>query len=389
MFSFFKKKDQDSSESGARTSRPGEQSAVSSSAAEASLFSNDSNSLSGIEVSNGESSLSAAEEQAVILHANGDCPGAIAALLSDLPRIKGARHVETWLMLFELYRQAHDRAAFEALGLEFVVEFEKTPPIWREQVTPPKKNANTVSNTCSFGTKLTAETATKELERFRAATSKIEPLRLDFGKVKEMDSFAAVELLAIWQLTKRLATPVQVLGSTAFIKLITDKIQAGRNIPAEAPLWLLLMEVYQSLGQLEEFENIAIEYAITYEVSPPSWDARLAPKNVPVKHAKEAVTQTKPTEEDGLVLHGTIASQHQQGMVEIREYGAQCGDKIELDFEYVDRVDFESAGQLLNLFIMYQQQGKSIRLVHVNELVLGLLRIMSVTELATVERGKA
>ncbi|SFO01428.1 Anti-anti-sigma regulatory factor (antagonist of anti-sigma factor) [Formivibrio citricus] len=390
MFSFFKKKDQDSPESGTHVSRPGEQPAAPAPAAEPPSFGNEGNGFSGIEVSNSESSLSGAEEQAVILHANGDCAGAIVALQGDLPRIKGQRHPETWLMLFELFQQTHDRAAFEALGLEFVVEFEKTPPIWREQSFQPKKEAPLPGNTCSFGSKLTAETAARELERFRAATSKIEPLRLDFGKVRELDSSATVELLAIWQLTKRFATPVQVLGAATFVKLISEKIQTGRNIPAEAPFWLLLMEVHQSLGQLEEFENLAIEYAITYEVSPPSWDPRLVPKTLPVKLAREeAATPSKPTGEGGsLALHGAITSQHSQSLAEIREYAARSGSKIVIDFEQVDRIDFESAGQLLNLFMACLQQGKNVHLVHVNELVLGLLRIMSVTELVTIERNR-
>ena len=389
MFSFFKKKDQELQTSASRVAHPGEHTAAQKTAAEMPVFGRDDNSLLGIEVSNGQSSLSAAEEQAVILHANGDCAGALEALLGELPQIKGLRNLEFWLMLFELYQQTCNRAAFESLGMEFVAEFEKTPPIWREQTSAPGKRAQTGENTCSFGARLTAEAASGELERFRAVVNQPELLRLDFGKVAEIDLFAVIELLGLWQLTKRHAKPLQILGASAFIQLVSGKIQTGRNIPAEAPFWLLLMEIYQSLGQLEAFENLAIEYAITFEVSPPSWDVRLAPKTPPSKVDIEETSQTMPAEVDELVLHGAIASGHSQGLSEIRDYLDQCGGKAVLNFQHVDRVDFESAGQFLNVFMAGLQQGKSIRLVQVNELVLGLLCIMGVTELVTVERRKA
>lgn len=343
--------------------------------------------LSGIEVSNSESTLSPVEEQAVILHSNAETSAAIAVLQADLPNLKGQRRLESWLMLFELFQQANNRPAFEALGLDYVIEFEKTPPIWRTPSQPTLRGA-VGGNVCALSSRLVAETVNREMERLQLALGKGEPVRLDLGKVREIDSIAAVEFLAAWQSSKRLSTPLAVLGAASFVKMLSEKIQTGRNVPAEAPFWLLLMEVHQAAGQLQEFEDLAVEYAITYEVSPPSWDVRLAPKE-PDAADKSVPEAHNSAAEGGLSLHGAIVSQNAQALVEIRDYLAHGNGEAVLDFLDVERVDFETAGQLLNLFMTCLQQGKLVRLVQVNELVFGLLRIMGVTELVTVERRKS
>lgn len=396
MFSFFKKKDSDA-DTGEQTTPIALRSATPSTAQTAArasepivqLADDDRDGFSGIEVSVGDSLLSPAEEQAAILHANGSTASAIPILQAELPEVRGQRRLETWLMLFELYQQKGDRIAFESLGLDFVVEFEKTPPIWLARKASPVKPAQPSGNNCLFGAKLTDETLAKELAGFRAAATRIDALKLDFSRVKEIDSIAAAEVLSIWQIAKKVSAQRQVLGGVPFAQLLSTKIETGRRIPAEAPFWLLLIELQQALGLHEEFENLAVEYAITYEVSPPSWDARFAPK--PADKAAAAAENARAVTQasrEGLLLTGEISSQHPQGMAEIREYAQRNSNEILLDFEFVDRVDFESAGQFLNLFMDFLQQGRKVRIVNANELVLALLRLMGIAELVMVERRK-
>lgn len=344
---------------------------------------------SGIEVSNGDSQLTPSEEQAAILHANGESAAAVPVLQAEIQEIRGQRRIECWLMLFELYQQLGDRTSFDGLGLDYVVEFEKTPPIWRENKTAPAKKAQASGNNCIFGASLTADTIDKELKLFRMSATKAEPLRLDFSKTKAIDSIAAAEILAVWQQAKKLATSRQVLGGTSFTQLLLGKIETGRPIPAEAPFWLLLIDLYQALGRQEDFDNLAIDYAITYEVSPPSWDARFAPKPADKTAMEAELATTDNSHHDGLQLAGDITAQHPQSMAEIREYAQRASVEVVLDFESVKRVDFESAGQFLNIFMDCLQHDRKVRIVRVNELVYALLRLMGVSELVAVERRKA
>lgn len=393
VFSFFRKKDSDPDTGmrvpGAGTAQPAKTGAGSA-GPDSFLPDHDTDGFSsGIEVSNGDSQLSPAEEQAAILHANNESAAAVPVLQAEILEVRGQRRIETWLMLFELHQQLGDRASFENLGLDYVVEFEKTPPIWRENKALPAKKAQVSGSNCIFGTLLTAETIEKELKMLRGAAAKAEPLRLDFSKTKDIDSLAAAEILAVWQQAKKMTSSRQVLGGTSFSQLLQGKIETGRAIPAEAPFWLLLIDLYQALGRQEDFDNLAIDYAITFEVSPPSWDARLAPKpaDKSAMEAEQAVTDN--SHHEGLQLTGEITAKYPQGLNEIREYSQRGSGEIVLDFEAVKRVDFESAGQFLNIFMDSLQHDHRVRIVRVNELVYAMLRLMGVSELVSVERRKA
>ena len=214
-----------------KPAEPVASSAVVQAAEDMSLAAAHHDGLSGIEVSAGDSQLSAAEEQVAIMHANQETAEAIPVMQEELAQVRGKHRLETWLMLFELYQQTGERAAYDALGLEFVVEFEKTPPIWRQQGKTPAKAAPVSVNQCIFGAKLTAATLDKELAKFRTAVTQIDALRLDFSKVKEIDFSAAAEMLSIWQMAKKVPAQRLILGSANIVKLLSSMIETGRNVP--------------------------------------------------------------------------------------------------------------------------------------------------------------
>lgn len=352
------------------------------------VFADEGHPAGGIEVHSGDDLLSAAEEQAVILHANGASQEAVPVLQAELNAIRGQQRQETWLMLFELHQQLGDQAAHEALGLEYVVEFEKTPPIWHASRAHQARCDQVVGNTCTLAAVLTAATVDNALLGLRRAVEQPDTMRLDFSRVREIDALAAAEILAIWHGSRKIAAPCQVLGSNTFAGVLSEKIKTGRRIPAEAPFWLLLMELHQASGQLEAFENLAVEYAITFEVSPPSWDARLAPK----KEIPEAAVAVMPVSEilhEGFCPQGNITSAQPSVLAEIRHHAQKSVATLVLDFDAVDCIDFESAGLLLNLFLEMLQSGRSIRIIHVNELVFALLQLMGIAEFASIERRKS
>lgn len=124
-FSFFRKKE---TEAEARPAMPGAPAAVESPPSKPVFADEGHQATAGIEVVNGGDVLTPAEEQAAILHANGASEEALAVLRPELERIRGQHQQQTWLMLFELQQQLGKQADYEALGLEYVLEFEKTPP---------------------------------------------------------------------------------------------------------------------------------------------------------------------------------------------------------------------------------------------------------------------
>lgn len=381
-FPFFKKKETDTATRTA-SSGPAQGAPVAP-----AVFTDETGLAGGIEVHSSGELLSAAEEQAAILHANGASQKAMAILLAELSAIRGLRRQETWLMLFELYQQTGDPVAHEALGLEYVVEFEKTPPIWNSQRVQHIQRGLAAGNLCSFGPVLSVTTIDAELLPLRRAAASFDTLRLDFSRVREIDALAAAELLAIWHTARKTAVSCQISGGTPFAALLAGKIETGRRIPAEAPFWLLLMELYQASGQQDIFENLAVEYAITFEVSPPSWDERLAPLPQAFGQAAAAMPDEE-TSRDGICPAGSITGDRPGILAEIRDQARNSAGTLTLDFSLVDRIDFESAGQLLNLCMEMLQAGRNIRITQVNELVFALLQLMGIAEFAALERRKS
>ncbi|HEY6720017.1 MAG TPA: hypothetical protein VI363_00115, partial [Burkholderiales bacterium] len=70
-------------------------------------------------------------EETAILFANGQSEQALSALSRSVREEDlGAAALQAWLMLFDLYQYLGSREEFEALALEFVVKFERSPPAW-------------------------------------------------------------------------------------------------------------------------------------------------------------------------------------------------------------------------------------------------------------------
>ena len=341
-----------------------------------------------IEVESSSDVLSPAEEQAAMLHANNQLLAAVGILEAEKPAFIAKRRLEPWLMLFELYQQQQNRQAYDALGLDFVVAFERTPPVWRQQINQPKV-VNNASAYHAFAAELTIANIEKEAQQFLATRQKTPDIRVDFSKLKKIDALGAAELVAVLPRRHKQQGQLQILGSKVLIDLINPKIEVGRRIPAEAPFWLLLIEIHQILGLQEEFENLAVDYAITFEVSPPSWDPLQAPKTgtqIANDEAKARAEVEQAADEQSQLI-GIITADQPQLLNKISDLVDNNSSAI-LDFSRIDRIDFESAGQLLNLSMSWLQQGKKIRIINVNELVLGLLRVMGIADMLQVDRRK-
>ncbi|WP_410499252.1 hypothetical protein [Chitinibacter sp. S2-10] len=405
MFSFFRKKDSDGQDVLTQTApntqlgtatqprreqtEQTEQSASTDTRAETAAPDNhyDLSQLS-IEVSSSSDNLSPAEEQAAMLHANGQTGEAIKVLLHDKPHFAGKRRLESWLMLFELLQQHHQRDAFEALGLDFVVEFEKTPPTWQEPLHN-NKNQPAASAYCVFTGHLAHNTIDKPLQNFYRLLEKNNHVRLDLGKVTAIDTIAAAEILTALQQSHKKPNSLQLIDSQHLISLLKNQIEVGRRHPAEAPFWLLLIELHQVMGLQEEFENLAVDYAITYEVSPPSWDVRQVPKSAEVIAKEEAAAKAQRDAEEQASnrLNGAISADKPEQL-------AQLGKLVEkslsptVDLHYVSRIDFDSAGQILNLAMQWLQEGRQVRFINVNPLIFALLRVMSISDMLTIEPRK-
>ena len=70
----------------------------------------------------------------------------------------------------------------------------------------------------------------------------------------------------------------------------SDAAKAGEK-SVDVAVWLLLLDLYQMLGLQNEFEEAAVDYAVTYEVSPPSWETP-PPRPKPLETSQPITLET-------------------------------------------------------------------------------------------------
>ncbi|KAF0812020.1 hypothetical protein IGB42_03562 [Andreprevotia sp. IGB-42] len=340
-----------------------------------------------IEVEDAGEHLSPAEEEAVVLYANGQLAAAIDSLKAALPALAGSRQTSSWLLMFDLLQLAGDHAAFDDLALQYVVEFETSPPVWREMRSKPvTQAAGTSAGLVTMPAELNSSSVQNEAVKILKASENGGQVRIDFSRVNSLDVTAAAELLSLWPRARKLKASLQILGADHLGALLAGKIETGRRNHAEAPFWLLLMEVKQTVGDQESFDNLAIDYAVTFEVSPPSWDTKLVVKSAPAPAGNTASASQQAAVTDRLALTGDLTGGAAETMSKIRHFANEHGKPV-LDFSAVSRVDFESAGQMLNVGVELMQAGKTPTIVGANEPIAGLFKLMGITELMPLSKG--
>lgn len=341
-----------------------------------SLASTQPNASYGIEVHEETDPFAEIAEHAAILYANGQDEAARATLEAAIRGNRDPGALRLWAMLFDLLRLKGERAAFDALGLEFARVCELSPPSWDAGLSAArKKTARASAGQISLQGVVAGDAAA--FDALLQALAEGSGRSIDLGRLAGLDAEAAAKLAKLLQQARRRGLAWSVSGAEGLVARLAKRTVTGQA--QEEPLWLLLLELYQYLGWEAQFEEKAVDYAVTFEVSPPSWEAvrmqEAAPAAAPAAEAAEE-------EGEAAVLEGEIL---QGNLKEVSAY-LNPGQECHLDFTRVTRLDFVSAGALANL--LKSAGAGPVVIYHPNRLVAELMRVMGVDQLARIELSK-
>ncbi|MBL8474081.1 MAG: STAS domain-containing protein [Rhodocyclaceae bacterium] len=314
-------------------------------------------------------------EEVAMLHANGDDKGALAAVEKAITSgdLGGASEL-VWGLLFDLYLLAGKREAFEARAIDYAMKFERSAPTWRELASADKASVNGPP-ALSLSGQLDA-TAKKQLEQLVRMGLKVPVVRLDVGRLQGVDNVGCALLAQIIQRIRRLRHRITFVNSGQLLKLLEAITKTGKRENREA--WLLRLELLQQTGTQEQFENLALDFAITFELSPPSWE------NLPPAPAAAEAAQAEP---ERAVLAGEILSAKEADFRPIEQMDTG-DDVVAVDCSGLRRIDFVSAGMLANTLNKLRSGGKKVRLIEVNNLVAALFTLLGVGGYAEIVRKK-
>ncbi|WP_374500035.1 STAS domain-containing protein [Zoogloea sp.] len=321
--------------------------------------------------------LSAAAEEAAVLYANGNF-GEAEAVLDGALDAPGTHAGEgLWMMLLDLLRLTGRREAFDARVIEYATRFEKSPPPWIDLSGRTERRGPVGPATVNLVGQLGAQAAT-QFAQIETIGRKSRAVRLEVGKVKGLDE-AGCGLLA--QTLFRLRADkvaVTVSGGGALVEHLQGRLKPGEA--REEAAWLLLLDLMQEGGTEAAFEEWAVNYAITFEVSPPSWEARAKPTPGGANPAAEV-----PDDEaaSGTSLEGEITGANTEPLRRMAA-AAEAAGTLAVECGRLRRMDFVSAGTCFNILAALGARGKLVSLHNVNAMVAALLRVMGVDQVAHI-----
>ena len=318
--------------------------------------------------------IDAAVEEAAVLFANGQDDAVRVVLENAVHAEQTAMGERLWLMLFDLYRLLGQKGTFEALAIDFVRVFEKSPPAWKDASAGQQKGkqVGAAAGSVLFRGELTGDNQTG-FDLIQQALEKNPKLRLDLSKVTRVDAGGCGLLLACLQRAKKSRWEIELLGRESLLELIEGCVEVG--VPENQECWLLLIELLQLQGLHDAFEEAAINYAVTFEVSPPSWEAQRVAKPEPEAQLPEPVVHGET-----YVLSGEVKSSR---FVDLAAY-AEVHSPVVISCGALRRIDFISAGALLNVLSLVKRTGRQIVFHHPNHLVAGLFGVVGLTAVAAI-----
>jgi anti-anti-sigma regulatory factor len=313
-------------------------------------------------------------EQAVMLYADAH-DDATRSLLEDAVRVHHYGPGERlWLMLFDLYWLTGQKVAFEALASEYALCFGQCSPGWRD--SSRKAVVAKAAGSVLFKGDLSADND-DAFNLMRKAMETNSGLRLDLSKVGAFDAAGCGRLLGVIHKARKAKREIELLGVEMMRKQL--ELHVSPRSAEGGDYWLMLLEIYQSQGLQESFENLAINYAVTFEISPPSWEAQRVAL-LQATPAALAPAQDAPSSPETYLAQGDIKASRFADLAAFVE----AHDKVVIDCARLTRIDFISAGALLNVLSSAKRSGKHIIFRHPNHLVAELFAMVGLKAIADI-----
>jgi anti-anti-sigma regulatory factor len=330
-------------------------------------------------------------EEAAILFANGQTKEAVESLKHAIGSGELENQVQTaWVMLLDVYQSSGQRAEFENTALDYAARFEASPPAWLEETNPeqkPEAKKSSMAASVIFPAALDADVG-KQIEQLQRGSATKRELQLDFGNAKSATAEGSELIYKIFMSFKKAQREITIAHADRLFEALMSSVEAGRRDSSEAG-WLLALEALRLMNQQQRFDDVSIDYCVTYEVSPPPWE----PMPVWIKQIQgttEAKLEAAPksgAEGNSFAVRGDLVGAIASELAELRAY-SQSAASVVIDCRELRRVDFTAAGELLNVVATLRANGKQVLFVEPNWMVLALMVVMGLHDLAEIRRRK-
>ena len=347
-------------------------------------------------------------DEAVMAFANADYAQAETALLQlTTPTGPRARHAETWLVLFDLYRAIGQQQRFESLANDYALQFGSSAPQWMslpklvadslaEDRPKPSRQAGDAGWFCPQVMEPAA------VAQLRDAVLQMPlPWVIDWSDLRRVEHEAARSLVALFRSWAGQRVDMQWLAGDQLLSVLTLAGPTGDG-SADPAFWLARLEALRLANRADHFDDVAIDYCVTYEVSPPAWeparcslklfDSELSTRGPSLSRMSGLSTsfvESGLVDEAGPVQVGSVDLSGQMvgdQSAALRELDAELASAsvVNVSCSRLIRVDFVAAGDLLNWVINKHRQGRVVQFIDAHRLVALFFGAMGISEHAKV-----
>ncbi len=357
-------------------------------------------------------------EEAAIRFANGDDEGAevglLAALQADTVHPESA---DRWAAaLFDLYRATGQQASFDRIAIDYAQRFGRSAPAWfstpdllgRKTPALPVAQDRATGRNSQAVWECPAELDLQALQALLARLSRAsEPWRLDWSRLDAIAPDAAEALANVFAEWCEKPLKLHFIGADALEKTLRSLTPSGDKC-VDPVWWRLRLDALRILRLHDEFELAALDYCVTYEVSPPPWaDARcdyvhegVAPIAVLESAAGLGGGAEGGDSADSMLTSTTLMGLDTVAAAVVELSGEVLGDAAEalnklqngfaggarlvVSCTRLIRVDFSAAGSILNWVVTRESEGCHVQFRDVPCLVAVFFNVIGINEHARV-----
>lgn len=300
------------------------------------------------------------------------------------------------MALFDLYRYSGDQESFNQLALDFAERFGKSPPewyslpdIWKQRNQRDPLQLTKTDRVTVDAQRWVCPATLHQSDLWAYMTGGYSDNGLcsvQWDSLQTIDSDAADLLLEWTEVCARSPLQIQWTGLNALVQALGRKEQDYSSFGKDDRWWRIHMNVLCIANLPEDFENVAIEYCIALEVSPPSWFDPACKWTDAASLAGASLPNVPPTLVPGDSKFGVPASRANTLMgdvlgdaaaaLEMLDALARTVPIVSVDCSYLGRVDFSAGSALLNWVHSCHQQNIDVEFLKIPRLVLIFLQML-------------
>jgi ABC-type transporter Mla MlaB component len=344
-------------------------------------------------------------QDAAIRFAEGDDAGAEAVLIAVLQaQNEQSGSADAFAAaLFDFYRSTGQQDSFDVVAIEYAERFGRSAPEWfsvpdllgRNVAALPVEQSGANVKSSQMVWECPPELGLQSVQALRASLALTQvPPHLHWGQLVAIHPDALSELANLFEKWCSQKVTLHFGGVGALEKTLKSATPAS-DMRVDHLWWRLRLDVLCVLRKHDDFEDVALDYCVLYEVSPPSWKDpqcecvyELASESKPghaadAKHSLFSAFDQNSEEPATVELSGELLGDAVEVLHKL-EHGVGGADHLVVSCARLIRVDFSAAGSILNWVAMREAAGCRIQFSNVPRLVAAFFNVIGISEHARI-----